>query len=229
MSKKRIRSSTLQAAKFLHHCFSLDLLIASFFSRFLTKQTRVCNRDNGLSYFSSRATGRSLDFRSSYHFSSSRHQCRAHDYNLFQCSVGKTATVSKSDFHDSIRNGIPRCSICQKSLERFSLPVATAAWSSPLQAQMLPPACIQQFQSTPHLNLNSTSCTTSSLDKMPRQSSPLAIQMARQFLRARIGSIYTPSNATFTSKKTLMFWNSILSLMNTLGLCSLETSSIWVW
>jgi hypothetical protein len=59
--------------------------------------------------------------------------------------VGKTTTVSNQPSVTAKAKAYLGVPFAQSPPERFSPPVAAAAWSSPLQAQALKPACIQQF------------------------------------------------------------------------------------
>lgn len=60
--------------------------------------------------------------------------------------VGKTTTISNQLSVTAKAKAYLGVPFAQSPPERFSPPVAPAAWSSPLQAQALKPACIQQLQ-----------------------------------------------------------------------------------
>lgn len=64
--------------------------------------------------------------------------------------IGKTTTIANQPSVTAKAKAYLGVPFAQSPPERFSPPVAAAAWSSPLKAQALKPACIQQLQGTSH-------------------------------------------------------------------------------
>jgi carboxylesterase 2 len=79
--------------------------------------------------------------------------------------------------------------------ERFSPPQAASAWSSPLQAQAVKPACIQQFSGS-----GQTQALTKQFFNNPNGPTPAESEDCLYL------NVYTPPGVTSDSKKAVMFW-----------------------
>ncbi|KAJ4380866.1 hypothetical protein N0V86_004228 [Didymella sp. IMI 355093] len=79
--------------------------------------------------------------------------------------------------------------------QRFSPPEAAAPWSTPLQAQAIKPACIQQFPGS-----GQSQALTKQFFNNPNGPAPEESEDCLYL------NVYTPPNATPISKKAVMFW-----------------------
>lgn len=79
--------------------------------------------------------------------------------------------------------------------ERFSPPEAASSWSTPLQAQAVKPACIQQFSGS-----GQTQALTKQFFNNPNGPAPEESEDCLYL------NVYTPPGSTPDSKKAVMFW-----------------------
>lgn len=79
--------------------------------------------------------------------------------------------------------------------ERFSPPDAAPSWPSPLQAQAVKPACIQQFSGSGAIQERTKQFFNNPLNAPPEESEDCLYL-----------NVYTPPSVTATSKKAVMFW-----------------------
>lgn len=79
--------------------------------------------------------------------------------------------------------------------ERFSPPEVVPSWSSPLQAQAVKPACIQQFSGSGATQERTKQFFNNPLNAPPEESEDCLYL-----------NVYTPAGVTATSKKAVMFW-----------------------
>ncbi|KAH7085047.1 liver carboxylesterase 1 precursor [Paraphoma chrysanthemicola] len=79
--------------------------------------------------------------------------------------------------------------------ERFSPPEAASPWPSPLQAQAIKPACIQQFSGSGTTQARVKQLFNNPLGPPPEESEDCLYL-----------NVYSPPDVTPTSKKAVMFW-----------------------
>jgi carboxylesterase 2 len=79
--------------------------------------------------------------------------------------------------------------------ERFSPPEAVSPWSSPLAAQTVKPACIQQFSGTGRSQELSKQYFGNPTGPLPEESEDCLYL-----------NVYTPPDVNPSSKKAVMFW-----------------------
>lgn len=79
--------------------------------------------------------------------------------------------------------------------ERFSPPQAASSWSTPLQAQAVKPACIQQFAGSGQIQDLTKQFFGNPYGPPPAESEDCLYL-----------NVYTPSGVTPNSKKAVMFW-----------------------
>ncbi|KAF1364826.1 liver carboxylesterase 1 precursor [Lizonia empirigonia] len=79
--------------------------------------------------------------------------------------------------------------------ERFSPPQAASSWSTPLQAQAVKPACIQQFAGSGQIQNLTKQFFGNPYGPPPAESEDCLYL-----------NVYTPSGVTPNSKKAVMFW-----------------------
>ncbi|CAE7026445.1 hypothetical protein PTNB73_01756 [Pyrenophora teres f. teres] len=89
--------------------------------------------------------------------------------------------------------GVP---FAQSPPERFSPPKAAPAWSSPLIAQNVKPACIQQFMGTGEARRKN----------MEYFNNPPTNEAPEESEDCLYLNVYTPPHLTAKSKKAVMFW-----------------------
>jgi carboxylesterase 2 len=132
--------------------------------------------------------------------------------------VGKTATPSNQPSVTATANVYQGIPFAQSPPERFSPPSAPAAWSSPLQATQLPPACIQQFEG----KFQSNSILHLSEDPHWTETGIAGSGASRQFTIDTFDNpggeplsesedclyvnVYAPAGASLTSQKPVLFW-----------------------
>ncbi|KAI4926930.1 uncharacterized protein J4E92_006091 [Alternaria infectoria] len=78
---------------------------------------------------------------------------------------------------------------------RFAPPEAAAPWTSPLQAQTIKPACIQQFSGTGDIRARTMEYFNNPTSSPPAESEDCLYL-----------NVYTPPGVTSSSKKAVMFW-----------------------
>lgn len=78
---------------------------------------------------------------------------------------------------------------------RFSPPEAVTPWSTPLQAQNIKPACIQQFSGTGDIRARTIEYFNNPTYPPPEESEDCLYL-----------NVYTPPGVTASSKKAVMFW-----------------------
>ncbi|KAJ0296513.1 hypothetical protein COL5a_004722 [Colletotrichum fioriniae] len=106
--------------------------------------------------------------------------------------IGTTAQPASATGTANAYMGIP---FAKSPPERFSPPQAADAWSSPLSAQAFKPACIQQF-------LEQGNARTLQKAYFGNPAGPLT-EESEDCLYL---NVFTPTGATSTSKKAVMFW-----------------------
>lgn len=79
--------------------------------------------------------------------------------------------------------------------ERFSPPEAASQWTTPLQAQAIRPACIQQFSGSGQTQELTKQFFNNPIGPAPEESEDCLYL-----------NLYTPPGATPNSKKAVMFW-----------------------
>lgn len=109
--------------------------------------------------------------------------------------VGTQTTVSNQPSQTAKVNAYLGVPFAQSPPQRFSPPVAAAAWSTPRQAQTLPPACIQQFVGSGDQQARLKQYFNNPLGPPPAESEDCLYL-----------NVYTPANATANSKLPVMFW-----------------------
>ncbi|CZR58487.1 related to triacylglycerol lipase V precursor [Phialocephala subalpina] len=107
----------------------------------------------------------------------------------FEISV-VSASTSTATVHNYL--GIPFAAP-PTGTARFQPPAAPTAWSSPLQATKLPPACYQQFKSPTADFINKTFGNPGG---PPLESSEDCLYL----------NVYAPTDALTTNKKPVLFW-----------------------
>ena len=94
--------------------------------------------------------------------------------------VGKTTTVSNQPSVTAQGRAYLGVPFAQSPPERFSPPVAASAWLSPLQAQDIKPACIQQFSGSFLLFFITDSLTNLLRNRILPSRDEKAFQQSRQ-------------------------------------------------
>lgn len=110
--------------------------------------------------------------------------------------VGTTAKPTNQPSLKASANvylGVP---FAQSPPERFSPPKAASAWSSPLVAQVVKPACIQEFVGTGE----------SRRKIMEYFNNPPGYEDPEESEDCLYLNVFTPPNLTAESKKAVMFW-----------------------
>ncbi|KAH7372010.1 carboxylesterase [Pyrenochaeta sp. MPI-SDFR-AT-0127] len=109
--------------------------------------------------------------------------------------IGKTTKPANQPDLNTQANAYLGIPFAKSPPERFSPPEAAPPWSSPLQAQSIKPACIQQFSGS-----GQTQELTKQFFNNPTSTPPAESEDCLYL------NVYTPSNVTPESKKAVMFW-----------------------
>ena len=109
--------------------------------------------------------------------------------------VGTQTTVSNQPSQTAKVNAYLGVPFAQSPPQRFSPPVAASSWSTPLSAQTLKPACIQQFVGSGDEQARLKQYFNNPLGPPPAESEDCLYL-----------NVYTPANATANSKLPVMFW-----------------------
>ncbi|KAK1976309.1 carboxylesterase [Colletotrichum cereale] len=109
--------------------------------------------------------------------------------------VGTTAQPAGQASATGYANAYMGVPFAKSPPERFSPPVSPAPWSSPLIAQAFRPACIQQFSDSGNSQVLQKQYFGNPTGPLPDESEDCLYL-----------NVFTPPNASPSSKKAVMFW-----------------------
>ena len=109
--------------------------------------------------------------------------------------IGTTAKPTNQPSLTASANAYLGVPFAKSPPERFSPPKPASPWSSPLVAQVIKPACIQQFSGTGETRERTMEYFNNPLSSPPEESEDCLYL-----------NVYTPPDVTAASNKAVVFW-----------------------